>query len=264
MGLLKDIYCAHCGTKTKLLFRTKLTDGSYLCSKCMSVVPWYMTNSFCLTYGAEDYNALLGYIEYSNENLRPVFTETHQYQLIHLDTVHNLFYIGNKINEKTVFLHLKYISEYQLVFHAESFKEGVFGDKVTGKVLFKIQMNVPYFHFEEILDRDVKSKAKTGFFGTEVQYENPKDMDEFKMFLDLALDADREPFRAQYADYEDGNLQQAMALFMIDDLDGVTPDFLREQRNRLIAIFHPDKSPDNDVKYAQKINSAYETLKKHL
>lgn len=42
MSLLKEIYCADCGAKTNLFFRTKLSDKNYICSKCMKIVPSYM------------------------------------------------------------------------------------------------------------------------------------------------------------------------------------------------------------------------------
>ena len=56
-------------------------------------------------------------------------------------------------------------------------------------------------------------------------------------------------------------LQQAMALFMIDDLNGLTLDDIKQRRNRLIKTFHPDHGGAGDTQYAQKINSAFEVLK---
>ena len=55
-------------------------------------------------------------------------------------------------------------------------------------------------------------------------------------------------------------LEQAMALFMLDSLDGVTLEELKVHRNRLMKVFHPDKGSVEDTRYAQKINNAYEVL----
>ena len=269
MGIFKNVYCSECGKKTKLLFRTKLTDGNCLCSDCTSAIPSYMRESLALTYSLEDYRALISHIEESKRELRPIFQETHHYYSIHIDTIHNLFYIGDRIDDQTVFHRFRYISNYKFAFHAEEFKEGTFGDKVRGKILFNILMDIPYFHYEEILARNVKVKAKKTFFGSEVQYEDPRDLQEFLAFFDMAFNADKEDFYSIYDSFGESasntsELQQAMALFMIDDLSDVTINELKEQRNKLIMIFHPDKSPRNDEKYARKINAAYEVLKQNL
>lgn len=269
MGLFKEIYCAECGKKTKPFFRTQLIDDNYLCSECMSSIPSYMRESFALTYLLEDYRALVSHIEESKKELRSIFQETHHYYSIHIDTIHNLFYIGNGIDDQTVFHRFRYISSYKFDFYPEEFKEGTFGDKVSGKILFKILMDIPYFYYEEILARNVKVNAKKAFFGSEVQYENPRDLQAFLSFFDKAFDSDKEDFYSMYENFGENTsdiseLQQAMALFMIDDLSDITLSELKEQRNKLIMIFHPDKSPRNDEKYAQKINAAYEVLKQHV
>lgn len=55
-----------------------------------------------------------------------------------------------------------------------------------------------------------------------------------------------------------------MALFMLDDLENITLEKVKMQRNRLIKTFHPDKGSADDTNYAQKINNAYEVLKSYL
>ena len=269
MGLFKEIYCAKCRKKTNLLFRTKLTDGNYLCYDCTSMISDYMMDSVRNCYSLDEYQNLVEYIDYSNIALRPIFQETHAYYNIHIDTEHGLFYIGKSVNDNTVFLRMHYIDDYKLTFTAEEIKEGTFGDKISGKVLFRIQMGHPIFYHETILDYNVKVKAKKAFFDTEYQYENPKGMDEFMMFFEAAIAADLEVYRASLEDDYNGveettELRQAMSLFMIDDLSAVTLESLKAQRNRLIKTFHPDATSDSDTKYAQKINRAYEVLKEYI
>lgn len=273
MGVFTDIYCAECEQKTKLFLRTKLNDGKYVCSKCTKFVPAYMMESFCSHYDMEDFQALQRYANYSDSLLRPVFHETHKYYSIHIDSEHKIFYIGDEIDERTLFLEFSRLEEFDLVFHADEFKEGMVGDKVYGRILLKIKMAYPYFYYKAKLDDRVKAKAKKTFFGTEVKYENPKGMDDFLLYF---METWKSGLEYSEIDDEDDNedlnldnpesneLNQAMALFMIDDLSAVTPDDLKEQRNRLIKTFHPDKATTDDTKYAQKINSAYDVLKKHI
>lgn len=269
MGIFKEIYCAICGKKTSLLTRLKLTDGNYVCSECQTKLPSYMYDSVSNHYTLEDYKSFLEYSHYSSTVLRPMFHETQHYHTLHIDTENHLFYIGYGIDDDTLILHFHNIDDFDLLFSAEKFKEGIIGDKVQGKVLFKIKMQQPYFYHEKILDYAAKAKAEKKFFGNKVEYENPKGMDDFLLYFHAALASCQDE---NY--YEDeptvgtspcsDELHQAMTLFMIDDLNDITLSDLKEQRNRLMKTFHPDKASDDDTKYAQKINSAYDILNQYL
>ena len=275
MGIFTDIYCAECEEKTKMFLRTKLLDGTYVCSKCTKFVPPYMRESFYSSYDLDDFRALRRYAEFSDMVLRPMFHETHKYYSIHVDAEHKIFFIGDRINDETLFLRFEQLDEFDLVYHADEYKEGMASDKVYGRILLKVKMDYPYFYHEEILDQHVKSKAKKALFGTQVEYENPKGMDEFLLqFLTVWEDSLEDIIDPDDSDGEDSDentgclqsneLSQAMALFMIDDLSSVTLSELKEQRNRLIKTFHPDKATANGTKYAQKINGAYDILKKQI
>lgn len=272
MGLFKEIYCAHCGAKTKLLTRMKLNDGTYLCSRCAKAIPSEMLSTAHKGYDLEDYHALLEYINFSNTHLRPLFHETHSYYTIHIDTEHKILYFGYSIDEETVFYHFHNLDDFTLVFRAEELKEGLLGDKVTGKVLMTVKMAHPYFYYEEILDHSAKAKAKQKLLSSRIEYENPKGMDEFILFFQTAWNASiYEAENAQYQQADNPNypaiaddLQQAMTLFMLDSLDNVTLEDIKAHRNRLIKAFHPDKGSAADTAYAQKINNAYEIIKQYL
>ena len=274
MGIFKDVYCANsnCGEKTKLLTRTRLNDGNYLCGKCTERVPSYMSKSIDSHYYLEDFKAFQRYVEYSDTVLRPMFTETHKYYSLHIDTEHEIFYIGDWIDDKTLFFQFDHLEDFDLVYHAEEFKEGMVGDKVYGRLLLKIKMGYPYFYFEKQLDTHVKAKAKKSFFGSKVEYENPKGMDEFLLYfvetwkssLTKAEIEDELDKEMDSVDAASDELTKAMALFMFDDLTKVTMIDLKAQRNLLLKTFHPDKAETNNEQYAQKINSAYEVLKKHI
>lgn len=271
MGIFKEINCACCGKKTGLLTRMKLHDGNYLCGDCVSKIPSFMRDSMKEHYDLVDYRAFLDYKAHSDRELRPRFHETHSYYTIHIDTENKLFYLGYDINEKTVFFNFYSIDDFDLVFKAEVLKEGVLGDKVKGEVLLVLKVNAPYFYHEEILDYSAKANAKKKFLSNRVEYDNPRGMDEFLLYFQRAWQASREE---AYAQAEKANsasestianeLQQAMALFMIDRMEDLTLERVRAQRNRLIKAFHPDKGSSDDTAYAQKINYAYEILQKYL
>ncbi|MBP3569624.1 MAG: hypothetical protein J6K04_10715 [Lachnospiraceae bacterium] len=264
MGLFKDVFCAECGDKTKMLSRTGLSDGNYLCSKCMSIVPMYMQKSFIEVYELEDYKDFKKYVEFSNETLRPMFHETHCYENIHIDTENGIFCIDYLINDKTLFLDFEDVTRFDLIFKAEEFKEGMLGDKVVGKVLFELAMDLPAFYYTDVIKNNAKGKAKKKLFGGKIEFENPEGMDEFLYFAQRtwqeALEA-KEDQTGGVVESETSELQRAMALFMIDDLKDISKDELKNLRNRLIKTFHPDAGESDSAKHAQKINDAYEIIK---
>ncbi len=273
MGIFfEDIYCKKCGKKTKFLSRMTLADDSALCSECKEKIPSYMKDSVRNNYSYQDYLALEAYLEYSKKELKPQFRETHKYYNIHIDTEHRLLYIDSLFDVETVYFHLYNVDDLTFAFSAEEFKEGMLNDKVMGKVLMSIRMSTPTFYYEKIVDSNAHAKAKKEFFGTKVKYENPKGMDEFMLYFKTArlADIEEECERILNDEIDDDNvgvsadLQQAMSLFMIDDLSAITLPELKAQRNRLIKTFHPDQATDADTKYAQKINAAYEVLKEYV
>lgn len=262
MGLFKTIYCAECGIETKPLFRTKLKDGNYICSKCARIIPLYAYQTFLESYTLEDYRAFKHYKEYSDEVLRPMFEETEHYATLHMDSVHDLFYIDYDVNKDTVFLEFKNIIDFEMVFQPKELTNGIAGKKVEGDVLVRLQTKIPYVKYEDKLKKDVKTKAKKEFFGTKITYENPKGMDDFLgAFLFAWVTSQNEDVNNTGDPKEHvSELEQAMALFMLDSLDGVTLEELKVHRNRLMKVFHPDKGSVEDTRYAQKINNAYEVL----
>lgn len=283
MGLFKDVFCDECGQKAGLLFRTKLKDGKYLCSRCTELVPGHAYHSLANEYTFDMYHSFKDYVQYSNNYLRPQFFETHSYYTIHIDAVHKLFYIGHTVGAHTVFYHFRNIQDFNLVFSAKDYKEGMIADKIVGKVLMELVMDTPYFRCEEVLDSSAKTKAEKSLFGSTIRYGNPKGMDVFyETFLSVWKEAiiesledevdceyaqEQEYSQSQHNSTNSSNsseLQKAMALFMIDDLSNTTLNELKTQRNRLIKTFHPDVSGSNSTQYAQRINTAYEILKQAL
>lgn len=274
MGLFKEVYCDDCGKKAGLLFRTRLQDGHCLCGDCANKIPSYAYSTLMKSYTLEMYHSFLDYIKYSDQYMRPQFTETHHYYNLHVDAEHKLFYIGRKMDDCTVFYNFRNVQDFDLVFDGQEFKEGILSDKVTGRILMALEMEVPLFRYEEILDKNATAKAEKALFGSKVRYGSPKGMDEFLETFQLLW---KEALLEQYAEDEAGEdedfqsgevknseLQDALALFMFDDLSEVTKESLNQQRKRLAKVFHPDVSGADTTKYAQRINAAYDVLKQYL
>ena len=87
-------------------------------------------------------------------------------------------------------------------------KEGFLGDKVNGKILFRLKMNEPYFYHEDVLAYDVKATAKKSFFGNKVEYDNPAGMNEFMNYFLNAWKAGLDAKTAQLQAQADALLNQ--------------------------------------------------------
>lgn len=278
MALFKEIKCRHCGDKTAILSRVRLADEQYICNKCTSGIPSDLINKIS-EYDYDEFVKLREYMDVTNTELAKKFRESQRYQCIHLDSEHGIFYLDGM--RPRIYFHLWDLTRFDLSFHPDEVKEGMFGTKVTGKIYLEIETTFPHFYKEEIIDHYAKASAQVkGLLSNKVTYENPKDMDDFLHYfmkawqrcIDRAIEQweheHPEYNNARSAQYQESStpseLQQAMALFMLDDLQNVTLDDIKAQRNRLIKTFHPDHGDSADTGYAQKINNAYEVLKSYL
>ena len=286
MGLFRKKICSCCGKKLNAFSSVKLRDKNYLCLSCFKKLPSLVRKSFQENSSVALYNCYMDHIERSNSVFRPMFHETNRYYSIVLDRDNEVFFIGRKINSDTLFFHLRDVSYFDLMFVAEEYKQGIGGLIVKGNIIMDLTVQNPYFHHEEILCRNVRVKAKKVCFGQKIQYDSPFGMNEFlEFFLEAcAISKEKAAFNDSHFDechtedeYEKqankdnyrtvaslSELQQAMALFMIDKPEDITAETIRSQRNKLMKTFHPDVSSYGNTVYAQKINNAYEVLKKHL
>lgn len=268
MKLFKDVNCAVCDNKTNVLTRFKLSDGQYICGKCAATIPSYMKESVRSQYGLEEFKKFKEYCKFSKEELEPKFDMTDSYKGVNIDENHGIFCLNMDIMGEILYLQFKNIVDFDFEFVPEVLKEGILGDKVEGKVMFRLQMRNPEFYCELELDSSAKGRAKKSFFGNKISYEHPEKMMDFETGFVTALLAFEEPESgadsANVGTMQRDELQQAMSLFMIDSMDAVTEDEIKQQRNRLIKAFHPDGNGEIDEKFAQKINAAYNVLKQNL
>ena len=275
MIFFKDINCDECGKKTNIFTRKKLIDGKYICKECLKKLPYFLRD---YDYDLSTYKDFLNYVKQQQETYRNIFRETHNYISIHLDTEHSIFYLSDKIfgkgiDDTTLFLKLEDTEEFELIFAPDTYKEGTFGDKLQGKVLMRLRMSNPEFYYETTVAYNESAKVKKNVLGSKITIIDPPELTEFLAYFNAARDAAIEAKEVAYNDiyeetWEENNnvseLQQAMALFMIDSIENITPEELKSFRNRLIKTFHPDLAGSADTKFAQKINNAYEIIKNHL
>ena len=268
MALFKEIHCKKCGKKTNVLTRWKLLDKNYVCGECTKSIPATIINSL-ETMSFEEFEDLISYIEYSQSELKSKFNETHSYQGVHLDADNKLFYTKASLLDEYMCFELKYLKVFNLYFMPNDVKDGLLGKKVEGKLIASYQMGWPSVLYNKVHNKNISATAKSKLLSSKISYENPKGMDEFLALFNTVWE---EAMVDEYGNYENSaeqvafsdELQQAMILFMIDDLEETSIDDLKAQRNRLIKSFHPDKDGQIDTKFSQKINSAYELLKEQL
>lgn len=263
MELFKDICCSDCGKKAGLLTRTKLADGKYLCYDCTVGIPSYIMDDLSRCYKFWNYKALKNYMQYSNKTLKSKFRETTSYGDFHIDEDNKLFYIGSSFLDEPLYFEFKNISSFNMDYKAETFKEGILEDKVLGRVVVDLVMMVPNLTYNKILAKDVKAKADTNFLGTKVTYEYPREMEEFLARFITAWNEASDKAQQEHTQetVKMNELEKAKVLFMLDDVDNITIEDLKQQRNRLIKIFHSGTGNTANTKYVEKINNAYEIIK---
>lgn len=178
MALFKEIHCVHCGEKTGMMNRTKLTDGNYVCTKCAKKLP-IMLKAELHQYSYTEFRKLCDYVQEMETVLRKQFHATYSFYGIHIDTEHGLFKVDDF--DRAVILKFENLSDFTLDYQPDEVKDGVFSTKVTGKLYYKMKMNFPYVFRDGVLAERVKSSAqiKEGLFKKKAIYSNPAGMDEF-------------------------------------------------------------------------------------
>lgn len=135
-------------------------------------------------------------------------------------------------------------------------------------------------NFKHIFIRTEKteSSADAAYRKTKKEYENfQEEYREFQKFREYKEATGNGTYQesntnSQQNSYSSSSipedLQKAMALFMVDDLNNLTMIYLKKTRNHFMAALHPDavKSEEEQAQateQAKKINIAYDLLKKY-
>ncbi len=177
MAMFKEVTCSACGAKAGLLTRSKLKDGTYVCSQCKKKVPGYIKRSL-KKYTLEDFQNMKQYLIFSKTNLKATFQETHCYKTVSLDAKHGLFCLEEL--GQNLYLQLHNLADFNLTFEPEKAKEGTWSDNVIGKVQLSFEMHEPYFKREVLIATGVKAPAvKKGIINKKMVYDMPKGMEDF-------------------------------------------------------------------------------------
>jgi len=185
MALFKEINCVECGNKTSVMTRRKLCGDQYLCASCVRKLPVYLMDDIDKR-DLEWYHETVSYIETTNQELKEMFHETHNFQGIHLDMENKIFYVDEGLLEEPLFLEFKNLTDFKLFFNPGEFKDGMLESKVTGTLVMILDMNKPVFMRTKKISSNVKAPAKKKMFGTKIEYSNPKGMDEFLLYFSTA------------------------------------------------------------------------------
>lgn len=267
--------CADCGKKLNFLTKLVLKDGNGLCSKCKKNMPIFLWDYATEAYTLELYQNFKEYVRVSEEELQKIFVITQKYGNMEIDDIHGLFRMNFILDKNPVCFEFRYLSDFQFLYKTKTAEKGSFGGvKITGDVMLGLEMNNPPFYADILIQSDVKTKGKEKFFGRDVTYELPEGMQQIWYAFACSLvkfgsvdeDSNYNANAGSQSNFSQNRdeVQQAMSLFMIENLNSYTLQELKEQRNRLIKVFHPDENGEIDDKYSKRINEAYEVLKSRL
>ena len=254
MGLFKEVYCSECGTKTNMLTRMKLADGSCLCSKCKEKLPSFIREYAKEHYSFGKYKETVQCIEDSIQQYKDVFEVTASYSDITLDEKHGLFTIGYYVAGCTPILNMADVIDYGFKYQPKQYKDGVLNGRFEGELQFFVKMKNPEVVYETVLEYGVKVKVKEKLFGEDEIGDLPEKITTFERKLAACYD--------EYGPIDELNINfaivEALSLFMIDNMDTVDLGQLNHTRDTLFASF---QSNPNQV---QKINTSYAVLKEIL
>lgn len=247
----KDVNCAQCGVRTGLITRQWLFDDKCLCANCQNKLPISYKKNYN-TMSIEKYTRLLSYMSLECKELKNVFKNKHSIAELSLDTANGILRY-HPLSSVPLYIKLKDIQNFSLRYHSASVNEE------RGYLYMTLESRDLYINIHE----DLESKA--------LEDDCDKFMAEY--FEARLIHVGYETFednRYQETKSDSGHgadelaLQNALGTFLFKNLEDVTMEKLKSQRNRLIKDFHPDHGTESDKEFAQMINEAYELLRNYI
>lgn len=276
MGVFSKKKCCNCGASVKTCNSVSLSGNLMLCKKCSSIISpnWYECAE---EWDLDDFGFFVDYMNLEEDRMSK-FTKTHEYGNLMVDVVHGLFYINEGIFKQKpaddVIYDMRYVLGLNFDFLPEKYKEGALSKHVTGVCVLKLVLAVPQIEIKYEIDCAMRCKLKKPgiYFAKIDDITFPNEWSEFyNIFLATIMafrgveSGNRSGNKNDYNnDYNnDLELTKALATFMFSDISEVTMETLKHQRNKLIKAFHTDNGEENE-RYAQKINNAYNVIKKRI
>ena len=250
----KDVYCANCGTRTGLITRQWLLDDKCLCVNCQNKLPAYFQRHYgSLTF--EIYSVMASYMSGESKELGKQFKKKHTFLDLQLDAVNGILRYKTA-NANPLYVKLENILDFSLEYHPHLVQNG------ASSITMTLECIKPYILIHEDLLLTGSEYDCNQFMN---YYYSIREMHGGQRYVHGEQSgANYEYNSSANNNTEDAQLQKALAMFMFDSINDVTAETLKAQRNRLIKSFHPDANSDEDTRYAQKINEAYELLHKYV
>jgi hypothetical protein len=242
-----------------MLAQRKIENG-VICKDCAAKVPSVIRGKLTNYYDLE-LRTLIDKVRLSQER-NDKFAATASYGKLHIDEVHGLFAISNKVTSDGR------LSDPSSVFHCLDLTEvGLYCTDPAAQQ-GKVTCNVEFSCSMEKLNIAFKAKIKTGAScdskkeaGNQLSWVEPGDLSLFRNMFNQMIVTEAEKVRMNYSQRFETqatiDLFRAETLFMLEG--EYTEEDVKAMRNRLVKVFHPDVS-NADVRYIQIINDAYKTL----
>lgn len=189
MGLFAKKICCRCGKEAGLLTGTEISNKQKLCFDCSQNIPsnWNSVKEW-------DINDVESFLEYykNTEERANFFEVTDTYGNLVFDEKHGWFYIkdgilGNSAKDGIIF-DTRNIEDISIVFVPETYKEGVFTEKVKGEVVLEITSRLPRIYQEYIIKNNEKAPAKkTGILKHKIEYQIPEKAFAMQMALEQSI-----------------------------------------------------------------------------
>lgn len=287
--------CCNCKGKAGLIFRTKLGDGSVLCSTCQKLFP----DGILETAPYLTKEEALSWLSYSpkTQALSDAFHESHHYGLLHLDFRSGLLCLcppGNinssgKLKENPGDIYrIQDMTEISLEMKAGDPKNNT----LIGDLYFIASFTKYGFRLHVCVQHAVQFRSEMQ--GNMIQYTEPGDLVFFRGDFDRTIRTVREKQsrekemqkkleeelakkmfeaherkkrqeqekRAFEKKEEERLFHDAKTAFLLDD--DYNMEDLKRQKRILLKAYHPDSGNTQDQRYFKKLMSYYDVLSGHL
>ena len=272
MGLFGTEYCSICGQPAKG-GKMRLKDGAVLCGDCARRISKAYRDYAEDNWEIEDYNKYLE-IKRKSDEVKGRFKATHSFGSLNIDMSLGMFYIlpdrkNASIEDEDVDLFsFRDICTHEFTLNGTSHSSGLLGgnEQYGYDVFLSFALSPIDLVMSPKIDNITVYTKKGEIVPDKKGYRADEELTSVELIFQWCTLA----FNPEYEGTINKpdipmELTSAMDLFMIDSLDKETAEKLKLKRNALIKVFHPDENnSEYSEAYAQKINNAYDTIKKAI
>lgn len=258
--------CCICNKEINIL-NSKKSNNNHICNECYNHLPQLIKEKIN-NYMPYELNSYIEYDKLYHNDLIDIFTKTCSFGEVILDEHHGLIaFCKNIKNDKLP----DTCHDIYKVLEIEDFDLAMKNPSIYhNSVIADIEMSIVFHNPDIKITKVVKHHEKCEAIRTNKGYDYsiPPILSIFLGMIDKARErAYKKECNNLYEFFDLKNRKEyelAKATLMVDDY--YDEQILKEQRNKLLKIYHPDENIDESIclKYSQKINEAYKVLKKKL